>query len=426
MEFAAVGLPTNCRPVIFRRDVRGEQQASKKGNGIPRSAAYGTAMTQTALDTSLETLRVDLVGSFLRPAELKAAIDAHDNGTISDAQLQLAQDTAIRALIAAEERHGLPIVSDGEFRRRHFMESFADVAGTDPWRAELRRQSGKAEPAPGAAPAVLAKEQGNEVRCPVTQRLALRRNAPLDEYRFAAGVATRPATVTLIDPDRIGQRYAYEASLPVYPGGADEFLADVVRVEREIIDGLAVGGCRYVHIDAPGYTAYVDEDTLAAMRARGEDPAANLSRSIALENDVVRDFPGVVFGIHLCRGNSRSQWHRKGSYEAIAERLFGSLLHQRFLLEYDDERSGGFEPLRFVPKGKIVVLGLITTKRGELESQDDLVRRIDEAAKFLPLEQLALSPQCGFASGLAGNQLTEDEQWRKIDLLMSTAAKVWG
>jgi 5-methyltetrahydropteroyltriglutamate--homocysteine methyltransferase len=206
----------------------------------------------------------------------------------------------------------------------------------------------------------------------------------------------------------------------------DEFLGEVVRVEREMIAGLTAAGCRYVHIDGPGYTAYVDADTLAAMRGRGEDPASNLERSIRADNAVVRNFPGTTFGIHLCRGNSRSQWHRKGSYEAIAEKLFGSLEHQRLLLEYDDERSGGFEPLRFVPKGKIVVLGLITTKRGALESSDDLVRRIEEAAKFLPVEQLALSPQCGFASGLAGNQLTEDEQWRKVDLLVETARRVWG
>jgi 5-methyltetrahydropteroyltriglutamate--homocysteine methyltransferase len=260
----------------------------------------------------------------------------------------------------------------------------------------------------------------------VTQRLQLVRNAPLDEYRFAASVATRPATVSLIGPDRIGQRYAYEESRDVYPGGLDEFLDDVVRIEREIVAGLIAAGCRYVHIDGPGYTAFVDDDTLAAMRARGEDPMQNLERSMRADNGVVRDFPGTTFGIHLCRGNSRSQWHRKGSYEAIAERLFSGLEHQRLLLEYDDERSGGFAPLRFVPKGKVVVLGLITTKRGELESPDVLLQRIDEASKYLPIEQLALSPQCGFASGLAGNQLSEDEQWRKIDLLVETARRVWG
>ena len=374
----------------------------------------------------LDDLRVDIVGSFLRPPDLKRAGAAFADGAQNAAELHQLENAAIQDLIAREERHGLPIVSDGEFRRRHFMESFADVAGMEPWRAVLLKAAAIKAPEDAAAVPVLEKEHGNEVRCPVTQRLRLVRNAPLDEYRFAATVATRPATVTLIGPDRIGQRYAYEESLAVYPGGLDEFLDDVVRVEREIVGGLIGAGCRYVHIDGPGYTAFVDDDTLAAMRRRGEDPMKNLERSIRADNGVVRDFPGTTFGIHMCRGNSRSQWHRKGSYEAIAEKLFSSLEHQRLLLEYDDERSGDFAPLRFVPKGKIVVLGLITTKRGELESIDTLMRRIDEASKYLPLDQLALSPQCGFASGLAGNQLSEDEQWRKVDLLVETARRVWG
>jgi 5-methyltetrahydropteroyltriglutamate--homocysteine methyltransferase len=383
-------------------------------------------MTVSDNPSSLDMLRVDIVGSFLRPPALKQAAAAAASGAQNAAELHALEDSAIAALIAEEERHGLPIVSDGEFRRGHFMESFADVRGTEPWRAHLKEQPALKAVENAAEVRVLDKEHGNEVRHGVTQRLELVRNAPLEEYRFAASVATRPATVSLIGPDRLGQRYAYEKSLNIYPGGLDEFLNEVVRVEREIISGLAVAGCRYVHMDGPGYTAYVDEDTLAAMRSRGEDTQRNLERSIRADNAVVRDFPGVTFGIHLCRGNSRSQWHRKGSYEAVAETLFTTLEHQRLLLEYDDERSGGFEPLRFVPKGKIVVLGLITTKRGALESQDELMRRIDEAAKYLPLEQLALSPQCGFASGLAGNQLTEDEQWRKIDLLVETARRVWG
>jgi 5-methyltetrahydropteroyltriglutamate--homocysteine methyltransferase len=384
-------------------------------------------MTVTSPPTSsLDRLRTDIVGSFLRPPALKQAAAAFAAGAGNAAELRRLEDAAISALIAREEDHGLPIVSDGEFRRRHFMESFAEVAGMAPWYAALARSAAIKTPAGGEQPRVLDQEHGNEVRCPVTQRLALVRNAPLEEYRFATSVARRPVTVTLIGPDRIGQRYAYEQSRGVYPGGLDEFLGDVVRVEREIVAGLIAAGCRYVHMDGPGYTAYVDAATLGAMRSRGEDPARNLERSIRADNAVVRGFPGVTFGIHLCRGNSRSQWHRRGSYDAIAETLFGTLEHQRFLLEYDDERSGGFEPLRFVPKGKVVVLGLITTKRGELESSDDLVRRIHEAAKYIPLDQLALSPQCGFASGLAGNQLTEYEQWRKIDLLVETARRVWG
>jgi 5-methyltetrahydropteroyltriglutamate--homocysteine methyltransferase len=375
--------------------------------------------------TGFRDLRVDIVGSFLRPPALKAAFAAYDAGRLDADGLRHAQDSAIRELIAEEERHGLPIVGDGEFRRRQFMESFADVAGTEPWRRALVA-SAAARIANDPAPKPLEREVGNEVRRPVTERLRLLRNVPLEEYSYAASVATKPVKVTIIGPDRIAQRYAYEESRDVYPGGLDEFVADVVRVEREMIEGLRRAGCRYVHIDAPGYTAYVDDEMLEAMRARGEDPQANLERSIRADNDIVAGFPEITFGIHLCRGNSRSQWHRKGSYDAIAERLFNGLAHQRFLLEYDDERSGGFEPLRFVPKGKIVVLGLITTKRGELESVDQLRRRIDEATKYIPLEQLALSPQCGFASGIAGNLLSEEDQWRKIDLMLETARLVWG
>jgi 5-methyltetrahydropteroyltriglutamate--homocysteine methyltransferase len=162
------------------------------------------------------------------------------------------------------------------------------------------------------------------------------------------------------------------------------------------------------------------------MGARGEDPMSNLERSIKADNEVIAKFPGITFGIHICRGNRQSMWHREGHYDAIAEKLFTGLNHQRLLLEYDTERAGNFEPLRFVPKGKIAGLGLITTKVGRVESVDELRRRIDEAARYLPLEQLAISPQCGFASSIRGNLLTEEEQFRKLDVMLETAAKVWG
>ena len=193
-----------------------------------------------------------------------------------------------------------------------------------------------------------------------------------------------------------------------------------------MIGQLAEAGCRYVGIDGPGYTAYVDPDSLAAMRARGEDPIAAMERSITADNEIVANFPGVTFGIHICRGNRQSMWHREGHYDAIAERLFRGLAHQRLLLEYDTERAGTFEALRFVPKGKIAVLGLITTKVSRVESVDELRRRIDAAARYLPLEQLAISPQCGFASSIRGNLLSEDDQFRKLDVMLETAAKVWG
>jgi 5-methyltetrahydropteroyltriglutamate--homocysteine methyltransferase len=377
-------------------------------------------MASTATPTDLDHLRVDIVGSFLRPPALKTAFERHARGELDDAGLRAATDAAIRELVAKEEQHGLPVVSDGEFRRLSFMQSFAVVAGMEPWYKAITRPASERPSDPNDP----KHELGNEVRAPVTERLRLISNALLDEYRFVAGVATRPATVTLIDPDRISQRYAAEASTAVYPG-TDAFVDDVVKIEQQMIRELRGAGCRYVHMDAPGYTAYVDEGTLAAMRSRGEDPMRNFERSMKADNAIVDAFPDVTFGIHLCRGNSKSRFHRKGGYDAIAERMFNTLKHGRFLLEYDDERSGGFEPLRFVPKGKIVVLGLISSKWPKLESVDELRKRIDEAAKYLPLEQLALSPQCGFASGLEGNLLGEDDQWRKVDRMMETARLVW-
>jgi 5-methyltetrahydropteroyltriglutamate--homocysteine methyltransferase len=192
-----------------------------------------------------------------------------------------------------------------------------------------------------------------------------------------------------------------------------------------MIRELADAGCRYVHIDEPGYTAYVDEPSMAAMRARGEDPMENFSRSLKANAEILRGFGDVTFGVHLCRGNQRSMWHREGAYDAIAERLFNELPHQRFLLEYDSARAGGFAPLRFVPKGKIVVLGLISTKVPELESIEQLERRIEQAAKYLPLEQLAVSPQCGFGSDVSGNLVSEDDQKRKLERVVELARKVW-
>jgi 5-methyltetrahydropteroyltriglutamate--homocysteine methyltransferase len=206
----------------------------------------------------------------------------------------------------------------------------------------------------------------------------------------------------------------------------DEFLADVVRIQREMVGELVAAGCDYVQIDEPSYTGYVDPATLERMRARGEDPMENLERAIAADNAVIAGLEGkATFGLHVCRGNRASMWHREGTYDAIAERVFGALKYDRLLLEYDTDRAGSFEPLRHVPEGRIAVLGLITTKTGTLETVDELRRRIDAAARFLPLEQLALSPQCGFASGIAGNVLSEEEQWRKLERMLETARQVW-
>ncbi len=355
---------------------------------------------------ALATLRVDQIGSLMRPEALLALRARYEAGQASAAELRPLEDAAIRDVIARQEALGFPIVSDGEFRRGNFQDSFAaSVTGFV-----------------GDGPAIYT-------RLPVVERLRLVRNLPVEEYTFSREVATRPVKVTLIGPDRITERFAWEdpQSRAVYPE-VQQFVDDVVRMEREIVGGLVAAGCPYVQIDAPGYTAYLDPVTRAPMEARGEDPWASFERSLAADNAVIAGFPGVVFGIHLCRGGRPGAHRRRGGYDAIAERLFTTLQHQRFLLEYDTARAGTFEPLRFVPKGKIAVLGLVSSKVPELESEEALTRRIEEASRYLPLEQLALSPQCGFSGGFRdnGERVPMDLQWRKLELVLRVAAAVWG
>ncbi len=380
--------------------------------------------------TELKNIRTDVVGSLLRPAAVKEARVRFDEEKISADELHAIENDAVDRAVSMQERAGLDVVSDGELRRLNFQDSFgASVQGYDATRSTLKVYERRVE---GSAPLQRwdipkIQEAGTAVshRRPAKARLTLAHNVPLDEYQFVSRVAKKPAKVSLIGPDRISQRFDYQASTGVYRG-MDEFLADVVAIERSIIKSLADAGCRYVQIDAPGFTAYVDPPSLAQMKDRGEDPMQNFARSLKAEAAVIADFPGMTFGIHLCRGNQRSMWHREGSYDAIAERLFTELPHDRFLLEYDSPRAGSFAPLRFVPKGKVVVLGLVSSKVPELEKLDDLKRRIDEAAKHIALDQLAISPQCGFASDVVGNLLSEDDQKRKLERVAETARQVWG
>ncbi|MFM8990729.1 MAG: methionine synthase, partial [Alphaproteobacteria bacterium] len=250
---------------------------------------------------------------------------------------------------------------------------------------------------------------------------------PLPEYLRHAAIATRPAKAMIMWPDRVAQMCDIAASAP-HSASADEVLADVVAIQGDMVGGLVEAGCPYVQLDEPSYTGYVDRATLERMRARGEDPLASLRRAIAASNGAIAAHRGrAVFGIHVCRGNRASMWHREGTYDGIAEELFGSLRFDRLLLEYDTARAGGFEPLRFVPRGgPVVVLGLVTTKTGEVETVDSLLRRIEDAQRFVPIEQLAISPQCGFASGMSGNDLDEDQQWRKLEVLLEAARRAWG
>lgn len=381
---------------------------------------------------SLNTIRTDVVGSLLRPEVLKDARLRYERGEIGAAEFRAAEDECVGRAIALQETIGLDVVTDGEFRRLNFQDSFGEaVSGYDSGRATLgyyQERTGDSKPLQ-RFDLPLGRESLKTT--PVVQqqhmieRLRLRRNLVLEEYRYASSVARKPVKVTLIGPDRISQRIDLAKSSAVY-STMEEFLADVVEVERAMIKGLTDAGCRYMHIDAPGYTAYVDAPSLAKMKAQGEDPMANLRRSLKADNDVIQGFAGVTFGIHICRGNQRSMWHREGTYDAIAEMLFSELQHDRFLLEYDSPRAGSFAPLRFVPRNKTVVLGLVSTKVPQLETVEELKRRIGEASRYLPLEQLALSPQCGFASEITGNLVSEDDQKRKLEVVVETARQIWG
>jgi 5-methyltetrahydropteroyltriglutamate--homocysteine methyltransferase len=259
-------------------------------------------------------------------------------------------------------------------------------------------------------------------RRPVVERLRLTRNLLLDEYQRAASMASTPVKVTLTGPDRISQRFAYEDSRRIY-AGMDEFLADVVAIERQMIAELVAAGCRYIQIDEPGYTAYVDGPSLEVMRARGEDPDQNLARSIKADNALSSGFDGVTFAIHICRGAGGGRggtwFHREGTYDAIAERLYSQLEFDRFLLEYDSDAVGGFESLRFMPAGKMAVLGLVSN-HGDVETKDYLKRRLEQASAYMNLDRVALCPRCGFS----GAQ-DEETVWRKLALIREVADEVW-
>jgi 5-methyltetrahydropteroyltriglutamate--homocysteine methyltransferase len=371
--------------------------------------------------------RTDHVGSLLRPQPLIDAFKQFARNELRPDFFESAQDDAIRAVVAKQEAHGIPFVTDGEFRRLSWQVSFSEVSGWDLWGISWKgflRNPGNISP--DEKPHTKGEDAVVSFRTAATARLKLVKSFPLLELKFLKSVAKSPVKITLMGPDRVCQMCDIENSRAVYPN-ADAFLADVVAIQRQMVDELIANGCDYIQIDEPSYTGYVDPPTLARMTAKGEDPMKNLRRAIEADNAVIAGVKGrAVTGLHVCRGNRASMWHREGKYDAIAEALFGGLKYDRLLLEYDTERAGGFEPLRFVPKGVTAVLGLITTKTGEIESVDALRRRIDDAARYIPLDQIALSPQCGFASGIAGNLLSEDAQWKKLDVMRETARQVWG
>jgi 5-methyltetrahydropteroyltriglutamate--homocysteine methyltransferase len=354
--------------------------------------------------------RADHVGSFLRPAEL---VDARHNNAAHDAVHAL-EDRHILRLLDRQRELGLDVVTDGELRRSNFMSDLWDaVDGFDFGDAVARTWSG----------ATVSSVTGV-----VNRKLVQRRPLTGPELPFLQKHATGPFKMTMPSATQF-PAIAYKRGITdqVYPTQSD-LLWDIAAIIKSEMKMLADAGVAYLQIDAPRYSYYIDPKWRAWLRDEFKvDPDAALDEAVQVDNscfDAARR-AGVTIAIHLCRGNNRSHWYAEGGYDAIAEKIFSELHVDRFLLEYDDQRSGGFEPLRFVPRGKIVVLGLVSSKLAQLESTDELRRRIDEASKFVPLDELALSPQCGFASTMEGNLLTEDDQWAKLKLVVDTARAVW-
>jgi 5-methyltetrahydropteroyltriglutamate--homocysteine methyltransferase len=358
-------------------------------------------------------VRADQVGSFLRPAELLAARQAG----AAPAHLRTLEDTHIRRVFAKQQELGVDVFTDGEFRRRNFMSDLTDaVEGFDLGGAVSRSWQGAA--------VKVASVTGI-----VVDKLRQVRRLTAHELDFIKAHSPGRFKMTLPSSNQF-PAIAFKRGMTdrVYRDHS-ALLWDIVPIMRGEVAALAAAGVPYIQIDAPRYSYYIDPKWRTFIRNEmGMEPDAALDEAIRADNTVLSAAarPGVTLAIHLCRGNNRSQWYAEGGYDPIAEKLFSALKVDRFLLEYDDERSGTFEPLRFVPKGKTVVLGLISSKKPQLESQRDLMARVEEAAKHVPLERLALSPQCGFASVMEGNLLTEEDQWAKLRLVVETARRVWG
>jgi 5-methyltetrahydropteroyltriglutamate--homocysteine methyltransferase len=355
--------------------------------------------------------RAEQVGSLLRPPELLAARDG-----LSQEELQAVEDQAILVALNKQRELGLDVCTDGEMRRGSWLTDMAEaVEGFVPARRTVEWKG------PGGG------KEGSTGQV-VGAKLRKVRKLTGRELPFLKRAASLPFKITLPAPSNfILTGYRPGTTDQFYPHPED-LLEDLVEIVRDEVQWLMAEGVTYIQFDAPYYSYYLDPSMREEAQRAGRDLDQELERGIAADNATLMGLPrdGVTVALHVCRGNSRSRWLMEGGYDVVAERLFGLLDVDTFLLEYDDQRAGGFEPLRLVPAGKGVVLGLVTSKDPRIESQDDLRRRIDEAARYVPLENLALSPQCGFASVAAGNQMSMDDQWRKLELVVETARKVWG
>lgn len=373
--------------------------------------------------------RAEQVGSFLRPPELLEAHEAFAEGKLELPRLRELEDRAIMRLIDLQREIGIDVLSDGEYRRAGWASDFPDavdgyVEGAAPitltWRHDTEAGATVSSPPPTI----------NTLGMVIGEKLRRKRRMTEHEAGFLkAHAGGHPFKVTMPAPSYIVAR-GYKPGITdrAYPSRA-AVLKDVVAIMQEEVRALQAEGVPYIQLDNPHYPDYIPEDRRAQWRSIGIDPDVAIREDIEADNELIGviDRDRATVAMHLCRGNGGAAgWHTEGSYERIAEQVFGGINVDRFLLEYDSRRAGGFEPLRFMPKDRVVALGLVTTKSGVLESEDTLRQRIDEAAQYVDPGQLALSPQCGFASVMAGNPLTWDQQRQKLELVVSTARKVWG
>jgi 5-methyltetrahydropteroyltriglutamate--homocysteine methyltransferase len=359
------------------------------------------------------TYHSEVVGSLLRPTYLAEARKQHEAGQIDAVEFKAVEDRAVRESIALQEAAGIDVITDGEMRRYAFyghlidsLEGFDKLGG---WAIPFRDESG---------------EELVLQRPVVVEKLQWKRSMCSEEWVYLRSRKSHAGKVTMLSAQQAAAYYDPQKSSGAY-ATRDAYLADIVDFSRREVDELVRLGCTYIQIDAPQYAALLDPQMREGYRQRGNDPDQMIDRCIEMDNAIIRDHPGITFGIHICRGNNQSKFYASGDYEPIA-RIFEQTHFERFLLEYDDQRSGGFEPLRHVPDDRFVVLGLVTTKKSHLESPQELRQRIEEASRFIPLERLALSPQCGFASTMEGNRITYDDQRHKLELVANVAREVWG
>jgi 5-methyltetrahydropteroyltriglutamate--homocysteine methyltransferase len=358
--------------------------------------------------------RADMVGSLLRTRALKEARDKHHRGEISDGALKEIEDREIRALIRRQEEIGLQAVTDGEFRRAYWHFDFLEhLDGVTSVEADsgMNFKGGV-----GIAKALR-----------ITGKVAFSDHPMIDHFRFVKENTDRVAKMTIPGPSMLHYRGGRKMmNMGVYPEmGA--FYADVGAAYNKAVHAFYDAGCRYLQLDDISFAYLCDPDQREMLRGRGDDPEKQPDIYAGMVREALRDKPeDLTITMHLCRGNFRSTFIASGGYEPVAETLFNAMPVDGYFMEWDTDRAGGFEPLRFLPEGKRVVLGLVTSKTGTLEKKDDIKRRIDEASKFVDLDQLCLSPQCGFASTEEGNTLAEEEQWAKLRMIVEIADEVWG